>query len=132
MGELEARALTVRQPYAWAIVHAGKTPENRSWDTKYRGRLYIHAGLTVDREVLAEAQAEGDNPDCVTGAIIGYVDVVGTHHCGDECTGWAFPASWHWELANPVPLPVPVPCRGALGLWKVPDDVAAKLSVGAR
>lgn len=132
MSELDVRALTVRQPYAWAIIHAGKTPENRSWDTKFRGRLYIHAGLAVDKRALAEAHAEGDNPDCVTGAIIGHVEVVGTHDCRGECTEWAFPGSWHWELANPVALPEPVPCKGALGLWRVPEDVLAKLPVGAR
>jgi hypothetical protein len=36
--------LTVRQPWASAIFHAGKTVENRPRRTHYRGRLWIHAG----------------------------------------------------------------------------------------
>lgn len=42
MGEL--RALTIRQPYAWAIAHGRKTVENRSRPISYRGPLAIHAG----------------------------------------------------------------------------------------
>jgi hypothetical protein len=41
------RALTVRQPWAWAIFH-GKPVENRSWATKYRGDLLIHARKQFD------------------------------------------------------------------------------------
>jgi len=41
----EARAITVKQPWAWAIAHGGKTVENRSRGTRHRGLLLIHAGL---------------------------------------------------------------------------------------
>lgn len=42
----EWRGITVRQPWAWCIAHAGKTVENRSagalgW--RYRGPIFIHA-----------------------------------------------------------------------------------------
>jgi len=30
---------------------------------------------------------------------------------------------WHWELADVRPLAEPVPCKGKLGLWRLPDDV---------
>ena len=49
------KALTVRQPWAWAIVHAGKRIENRTRRTNFRGRFYIHAGLAVpDWQVLMD------------------------------------------------------------------------------
>jgi hypothetical protein len=38
------RALTVQQPWAWAIVHGGKDVENRTQAWGYRGPLAIHAG----------------------------------------------------------------------------------------
>lgn len=38
------RALTICQPYASLILEGTKRVENRNWETKYRGRLYIHAG----------------------------------------------------------------------------------------
>lgn len=34
-------------------------------------------------------------------------------------------------LANPRPLVTPVPCKGALGLWRVPDDVARQVEAQA-
>lgn len=42
-------ALSVRQPWAWAIAHGHKMIENRTWPTGFRGRLLIHAGLTWDQ-----------------------------------------------------------------------------------
>ena len=43
------RALSIRQPWAWMIVHGGKNIENRSWNTKFRGRFLIHASATCTR-----------------------------------------------------------------------------------
>ncbi len=39
------KALSIRQPWAWAILHAGKRIENRDWRAapSYRGPLLIHA-----------------------------------------------------------------------------------------
>lgn len=38
------KAITVRQPWAWAIATGAKTVENRTRGTRYRGPLAIHAG----------------------------------------------------------------------------------------
>ena len=37
-------ALSIHQPWAWAILNVGKNVENRRWRTRYRGPLLIHAG----------------------------------------------------------------------------------------
>src|SRR6266849_1321212 len=37
------KALSVRQPWAWLIVNGHKDIENRDWETKLRGRIWIHA-----------------------------------------------------------------------------------------
>jgi hypothetical protein len=37
------RGLSIRHPWAWAIVHAGKRIENRDWYCDYRGPVLIHA-----------------------------------------------------------------------------------------
>lgn len=34
------KALSIRQPWAWLILHAGKDIENRVWQTRFRGELY--------------------------------------------------------------------------------------------
>ena len=49
--DLEMRALSIRQPWAWLIVNGHKDIENRSWRTKYRGPFLVHAGLKVEKEV---------------------------------------------------------------------------------
>lgn len=40
------RALTLHQPWASLVALGVKTIETRSWSTKYRGPLAIHAGTT--------------------------------------------------------------------------------------
>ena len=49
MTDLPDIALSIRQPWAWAILHAGKDIENRSWSTSFRGPVCIHAakGMTA-------------------------------------------------------------------------------------
>lgn len=42
------RALSIRQPWAWLIVHGYKDVENRTWSTGYRGAILIHASLHLD------------------------------------------------------------------------------------
>lgn len=46
------RILTVRQPWAWAIIHGGKNVENRVRNIagNYRGPVAIHAALQPDQE----------------------------------------------------------------------------------
>jgi hypothetical protein len=144
------KALTVQQPWAWAIVHGGKDVENRTQAWGYRGPLAIHAGQRFSergRESPLVVRAVGDAmrrdaaADFVYGAIIGVVDLVDAHpwydciDAGDDmCSAWAETSYAehggrtrrdivHLVLANPRPLAEPVPCRGALGLWTVPPGV---------
>lgn len=90
------RILTVRQPWAWAIIHGGKTVENRPRNIAggYRGPVAIHAGLEVDTAALTSLNVVGavaltrifkgaGHPSTFkrspTGAIIGVVDLVDVH-----------------------------------------------------
>ncbi len=45
MEEEEMKALSVRQPWGWLIVNGYKDIENRDWNTKLRGRIWIHTGV---------------------------------------------------------------------------------------
>lgn len=126
---MSALALTIRQPWAWAIAAGLKTVENRSWATKYRGPLYVHAGAKLDPRELsacsARLRAAGLSvtppplSSLAAGALIAVVDLV---DCGRFCDDpWADRAVgvWHFKLANVRTLPEPIPVRGALGLWRV-------------
>ena len=89
MTDLPRLALSVRQPWAWAIIHGGKDIENRSWQAvnhglKMRGRICIHAskGMTRDeydsaRYTMEKIGVECPRPDDLyRGGIIGAVEVI--------------------------------------------------------
>jgi hypothetical protein len=141
------RVLTVKQPWAWAIIHSGKDVENRVRNLagSYRGPLAIHVAMNyatgIDSNELDEVMTEwfGENPDeqqypwlTGVGSIIGVVDLRATHHAeyckeaderGRVCSPWAEDNVWHLELANPRPLADPIPWKGALAMRTLPDDV---------
>lgn len=128
--------LTVRQPWAWAIIHAGKDVENRTWSTGYRGDLLIHAGkrrpseqdlqdfgnFVLDRRLLENLDHEGPltlkmlrDEICVYGAIIGKVRLWGCKR--QSKSSWGV-GPWHWLLSDPEALPTPFYMPGKLGLWR--------------
>lgn len=134
------RALTVRQPWAWAIFH-GKDVENRSnWRYTYVGGLGIHAGLRLEGpsaftrvgewadDPMGQLGAPNAPADLALGAFIGGVNLLGAHwwqDCRDRhgaglCSRWAERDQWHLELADQVVLPEVVECPGQLGLWQPP------------
>lgn len=55
MVELPRLALSIRQPWAWAIINAGKDVENRNWSTKMRGPVCIHAAKGMTSAEWSEA-----------------------------------------------------------------------------
>jgi hypothetical protein len=140
------RILTVRQPWAWAIIHGGKDVENRVRNIAgaYRGPIAIHAGAAWDCDARFPV---GKTPhptsvSLVRGAIIGVVDLVDVHaflatgngclrnvsHARAEvCSPWAEREARHLVLANPRALPGPIPHRGALGLRHLDDDTTARI-----
>ncbi|MBM7068299.1 hypothetical protein [Actibacterium sp. 188UL27-1] len=86
--DLPILALSVRQPWAWAIIHGGKDIENRTHGSiksgqMRPGQICIHAatGLTEEeyRWSVYKLQQVGVTPprpdDLVRGAIIGTVEV---------------------------------------------------------
>lgn len=116
----EERALSVRQPWAWAILCAGKDVENRSWQTRHRGRLWIHAGGNVDkgRPDLLERAAAYYGGQILRGALLGHVNLLDV--VTDSESDWAIPGQFHWLLSDPVLLPEPIPMPGRLSLWRPP------------
>lgn len=133
MVDLPKLALSVRQPWAWAIIHAGKDIENRDWKAlpSFRCRIAIHAssGMTRDEyedtaetiESLAgKAHACPEAAVLARGAIIGSVDVIDAVVCnldtGRKLSPWAF-GRVCLVLRDPVPCE-PIPCKGQLGFFE--------------
>jgi hypothetical protein len=114
------RILTVRQPWAWAIIHGGKTVENRVRNIAgdYRGPVLIHAAKAYadgwQSDVLARLM--NSHPDVFddpqpwhdhAGEIIGIVDLVDVHH------GPEFGGGCH-KLNSPLPV---LPTYTACSVW---------------
>jgi hypothetical protein len=57
------KALSVRQPWAHAILHLGKDVENRSKPTRVRERILIQASLKMECPELDAAAKLGLAPD---------------------------------------------------------------------
>jgi hypothetical protein len=122
-------ALSVRQPWANLIVRGLKDIEIRTWATKYRGRLLIHAGGTLDRIGMWRFPMEV----VPRGAIIGSVKLAdilrftrqswkeeGDRHLDNG----RFPleTAYAWILEDPQPFSEPIPHKGALKLFRVDSE----------
>ena len=46
------KVITVKQPFASLIAEGYKEYEFRTWKSSYRGELYIHAGLGIDKKAM--------------------------------------------------------------------------------
>jgi hypothetical protein len=117
------KALSIRQPWAWLIVNGYKDIENRSRQTKFRGRIYIHAGKRFDDNALLWLMDRGlesiktlipDRQDIPRGAIVGEVDIT---DCVTRSSSVWFTGAYGFVLANPRAYDEPTPCRGALGFF---------------
>ena len=115
----EQRAISIRQPWAYAILHLGKDIENRPMRTHYRGRILIQASLKVEEDEARELKLDPD--ELSTGAIVGSVEIVDCIR-GSK-SKWANRGQWHWVLKNPRVLAKPIPFKGALGFIRVPDRI---------
>lgn len=133
-------ALSIRQPWASLIIKCGKDIENRTWPTKFRGRILVHAAKGMTRGehedaidfAVAAIRADPKNAeatktrtlremgfafdDLERGGIIGSVEIVDCVR--DSASPW-FMGPCGFVLRDPQPLPFR-PFKGALGFFPVP------------
>lgn len=53
---MPTRALSLIQPWAWAVTRGGKNIENRTWWTEFRGPIWIAASAQVTRRYYDQAR----------------------------------------------------------------------------
>lgn len=126
------KALSIRQPWAWLIMHAGKDIENRVWQTPVRGRILVHAAKGMTRNEWDDAMdfAAGIPSEehlkapevpmfdyIERGGIVGSVEIVDCVHVSNS--PW-FCGPFGFVLRDPQPLSFR-PFKGALGFFEVPD-----------
>lgn len=128
------KVLTVKQPWAYLIVDNIKDVENRTWQTKYRGELYIHTSknsfdfLALDYiknidNLLYQYVVDyfGIRNNKITkhmeqfGSIIGKTNIINI--LDNSYSVWAMKDSYHWMLKNSSRIS-PIPCKGKLNIWE--------------
>ena len=139
-------AFTCTGSYAILILYGIKRTENRSaWPEPREGRAAIScsksfckeeygqfiawasANLTAeDFEKLPSWREVKDWP----GKIVGVCDYKARERTGRET--WDEGYQYWWDLSNVVRLPEPIPCRGNVGMWQIPTELAAKVEATAQ
>ncbi|MBS1684738.1 MAG: ASCH domain-containing protein [Bacteroidetes bacterium] len=140
------KAISLIQPWAVLCCLGIKTLETRSWSTKYRGQLLIHASgrltpesqaLMISREFTPFSEILPDS--MATGAIIGKVNLREVIKAKDFLKS---PPTWWdgelrherilgdlsgeryvWLLDSPVLFDHAIPCRGRLSIWDYKPQV---------
>lgn len=127
------KALTLIQPWDWAVCFANKRVENRSWAPPRAiigQRIALHRGVKFDREDAQWLREEigGEVPSkaepggiVATFSVVGFTDAPRSIQRADQLVYAFGPCCWF--LADVQVLARPVPCRGAPGLWDLPLDV---------
>lgn len=135
------QVLTLRQPWAALVACGAKRYETRSWATRHRGPLAIHASArwrAADRALLALepwrsalGPAPGAGVDLPLGRVLAVVQLTAcvptaslAPGCPESVFGDFSPGRWAWRLEGVRLLEPPLPARGRLGLWSL--DLAAE------
>lgn len=148
------KALTIWEPWAFAIALGSKLIENRTWFTNHRGALAIHAAKRMPDEDelmdVADGLLESSDPDYIAmtdepvhremvqrirdgirpGHIVAVAHLEGMitdsfNVPATQSMWWSGPVGWRLRAVHRLEAPVAV--AGAQGLWELPADVEKKV-----
>ena len=123
------KALTIKQPWATLIMQGDKRFEFRSWQTKYRGDLLIHAGQSIDKEAMKRL-AKYLPEELPYGKILGKVKLVDCIKMSPEFkelllkensdiyTKSSFQENYGWQISDVEVFENPIDAKGHLSLWE--------------
>lgn len=135
------KAITIKQPFASLIAAGVKEYEFRTWKTKYRGEILIHAGKGVDKKAMKKW--EGYGLEYPSGCIIAKVHLSDCIKVDDEFRkvlqeknpqvyssiikhteweGYAFKV----EAVEKIE---PIPAKGKLSIWEYENALGEKLKL---
>ena len=126
------KVLTIREPWASLIINGYKEYEFRSFKTNYRGKVLIHAGLTLEKNNAIKFN--NYNLDYGKGEIIGEAILTDCILVTDEFENKLYNINplvygksehsrvYAWKLENVIKYNNRIPCKGKLGLWNFDID----------
>jgi hypothetical protein len=123
--------LSVRQPWAWLLVHGYKDIENRRWFTTFRGRCLIHAGKTFDRTGYEQVRNDFKHiklpkPDAFErGGIVGWVEII---DCVTRSQSEWFAGPFGFVIGRAGTLPF-FPIQGRLKFFEIDEPVYHRVDV---
>ena len=136
-------ALTLKHPWPYAVAAGGKPIENRTWPPPAPavGRWHgLHGG--VDPRGRARDEAAAALAELISRGLVPPVslerairpDMVGVWRLAgvvgpddDLADDPWFGGPFGWHFPEVVVFKEPIPCKGAQGLWLVPEDVVAEM-----
>lgn len=137
---LPEKALSIRQPWAWAILTAGKDIENRGWWTNIRGPICIHASKSMTKAEYEDCLDTVEHvgrlrqlPDGVAlppfnqlqrGGIFGIATII---DCVDTSESPWFFGKFGFVLSEVKPVPF-IPVKGALGFFNWRKNLTTDLA----
>ena len=101
------KALSIKQPWVYAILYLGKNIENRSWNTNFRGEFLIHAPLTFDLQGYDFLLKNYGNipkniEDFKRGGILGKIQLIDVLKPeNNNINMWSEPNKYGFVLKNP-------------------------------
>lgn len=139
------KAISIRQPWTWLIVRPDlegeertraisygvlKDIENRTWPTRYRGELLIHAakGMTRAEYTSVETLLAGTviklppMAELARGGIVGVATLFDCVSAQDRSSHWHMDGQYGFLLQKVRPL-LFTPCKGALGIFEIQGSV---------
>lgn len=121
------KCLTIKQPWASLIINGYKNYEFRSWKTKYRGKILIHAGMSLEKATASKVKEY--NLEYIKGAIIGEAEIVDCilvdknfDNSLKKENGIVYESNhvglYAWKLENIKKYKEPIYVKGKLSLWE--------------
>lgn len=118
------KVLSIKEPYASLIVNGYKV---RSWKTKYRGKILIHASLSYDKKTKEKFKEY--NLDYASGEIIGEAVISDCVKVDESLilklraknpliySKSIYNETYAFYLTDVKKYEKRIPCKGKLGLW---------------
>lgn len=130
------KGLTIKQPWASAIIDGPKRVENRTWGRPTMAGMEIAIHAAASRHFVTARQRESLAslwPECPDLAGLTRGSILGTARIRTVCGPSDVQTALDPWATGPVcfvldrvqKLPRPIKCRGGRGLWTIPDDLEA-------